>query len=207
MSKFHLAASAALAVLAAPLTSTAAVYTGVLDGENFYIELPVPQFETRPLRFEFKADLTQIDGAFLSISYLVGFYGSDDMGPGQPRSTYADSYDIWEDASSALTPTGFSFVIDTDDNATCSEFKPPYYCDFSYVFALTLDGSALSGPVEYSYRVTAVPEPTTWTLMIGGFGLAVRCCVGEWRSDDTASRRGSPVAANTGVFGLDADPG
>lgn len=165
--------SAGVLALAAASNAHAVVYTGVLSGDPFSEFLPVPAFESRPLRIDFEADMTKVDWAFLTVQFLNYFTGTDDNGLGQPRTEYGDSYETYDDYSSFLTPTGFSLLIDTPDNATCNPYKgPAYFCEHVYLDSFYLDGAVLSEPVPYVITITAVPEPAAWAIMIAGFGLA-----------------------------------
>lgn len=173
MRKTLVAAAAAIGFLGAPIGAHAVTYTGTVDGiVSEYLPITPFDFDPRPLRVTFAADMTKFDSAFLSFSSDLYFEGTFDMGPGQPREWYGDSYELYDDYTPFLTPTGFSITIDTPDNLWCNPYKPPaYFCEHVYPVGFYLDGEAV-GPVAYTYTVTAIPEPATWAMLIAGFGLA-----------------------------------
>ncbi len=172
MHKKLVAAAATLCLSGAPLGAHAVTYTGTLYG-IFGEYLPITPFEydPRPLRFIFTADLTQVDYVYLSLYSRLFFEGTFDMGPDEPREWYGDDYEVYDDRTAALTPTGFEITIDTPSNLWCSPYKPPgYFCEHTYPMGFYLDGET-AAPVAYTYSVTAVPESATWTLLIAGFGI------------------------------------
>ncbi|WP_374534407.1 PEP-CTERM sorting domain-containing protein [Phenylobacterium sp.] len=168
-----LAATAALWLLGAPLSAHAITYTGTINGSSgAYLPTSPFTYDTRPLRFTFVADMTKIDGAYLTLYSDLFFEVTMDMGPGVPKDWYGEVIDIYDDYTSILTPTGFSITIDSPDNRWCSPYKPPdYYCQHIYPVGFYLDGET-SEPVSYTYSITAVPEPGAWILMTAGFVLA-----------------------------------
>lgn len=174
MRKFSVAAMAASLTVGLSSTAQAVTYTGTLSpifGE--YLTIGPYGFETRPLRITFTADMTQAPSAYLSAGFDLYFEGTFDNGPGVPRDWYGDYIDYYENYSSLLTPTGFTLLIDTPDNATCSPYKPPaYFCEHTYLSGFYLDGETLGAPIIYTYSITAVPEPAAWALIIAGFGIA-----------------------------------
>jgi hypothetical protein len=84
--------------------------------------------------------------AFLSISQLAA----------QPASTY--TMPIRFGLSDILPGGGFFF----QNNGT----------DFASLFANNWSGFGESNDVAFKATFAAVPEPATWAMMIGGFGLA-----------------------------------
>lgn len=79
----------------------------------------------------------------------------------------------------SLNGTHSNFIfIDSDFPADAS------YTNYYYVIDEGLDGLAITGnnmntgqytsnlgPSEFTVRIAAVPEPVSWALMLGGFGL------------------------------------
>jgi len=173
MKAAEIAAVAVALALGSASSGHAATYTGTLAG-NFGEFLQIGSgYESRPIRITFTADMTQVPYAYLTASFDRYFEGTFDNGSGLPRDWYGDTIDFYENYTSALTPTGFRLLIDTPDNATCSPYKgPDYYCDHVYLTGFYLDGEVLGDPVPYSYTVSVVPEASTWSMMIAGFGLA-----------------------------------
>lgn len=153
-------ATAALCCLAAPLGAQAVTYTGTMNGTvGEYLPIYPYDFDTRPLRFAFAADMTKFDWAYLTFSSDLYFEGTIDMGPGEPREWYGDYIDMYDDYTSILTPTGFTIIINTPDNVWCNPYKgPDYYCEHVYPTGFYLDGETPI-PVTYTYSIMPVPEP------------------------------------------------
>jgi len=175
MRKLSIAAMAASLTLGLGSTAQAVTYTGTLQATfSEYLPIYPFDFDPRPLRFTFVADMTQVSYAYLTFSSDLYFEGTTQVGPpDEPREWFGDLIPLAEDYSSILTPTGFEITINTPDNETCDPYKgPTYYCEHTYPTGFYLDGETLGQTVAYTYSITPIPEPAAWALMIAGFGLA-----------------------------------
>lgn len=167
MKKLLSAAFAAAALFCAGQAS-GAVVTGFFYPGIFVEEIPIGTPDGRPLRLEFTGDFSQVSGA-AHVLVDVAFAGTVD---GDPANFFADSFEIFL-GPYALGPTGFTVVLDVDENPTCDPFSPPaYYCEHQTIQTLLLDGYNDGETVQWTLRTTVVPEPGAWALMILGFATA-----------------------------------
>lgn len=76
--------------------------------------------------------------------------------------------------SLAPTLTTFTFTFNDRSGRSCDPLKAPYnLCTYVDNDRLVFEGQTLGGSaVNYSYSLSAVPEPATWAMLICGFGLA-----------------------------------
>ena len=96
-------------------------------------------------------DTDQTTGVFFSPGFL-------DSNPG--TASYADSAD--------LVALGLDFAVGAD-----GLLRLEYFEDFDDA-SVAPDGIWNSGNITFTYTpgaTAAVPEPTTWAMMIGGFGM------------------------------------
>ena len=132
-----------------------------------------PGFGT-PLSFTFTIDagftgkLTVVDGSFAGDTFKVTNFGAL-LGntSAVPATDYATAADTGYDFDAALANSSFSrgvFVLDA------GSYRIGGLLDQS----VTAGGSALNATVgALSLTVTAVPEPSTYALMLAGVGMLV----------------------------------
>ncbi|MES2895026.1 MAG: PEPxxWA-CTERM sorting domain-containing protein [Pseudomonadota bacterium] len=156
------------------------VFHGVIQDDGLGAEIFQPDgvFEVGGgrYRFEFASDAAPLSGgAFVRQFFHVHFYdaGGNEIGG-------SDGDDVFNrfisDPAAGLTFTskGFFGYFEvprsyTDPNGVDGGYDE---WDFKAQTGLTMSFADDAVGAAYTYRLTAVPEPATWAMMIIGFGLA-----------------------------------
>ena len=164
---------AAILTVSATASHAATTVSGTVSG-NFSVNI-APIDSTRNTRLVLDIDAAQLLSSFLSERAYVSFKVADAFDEkGRPISFYEEDLGTEFLIAQPLTvgQTHFEFLINPL-RPTCDPAKPPYSVCYSYAnHWVTLEGITGAEPVNYSYSVTAVPEPAAWAMMIVGFGLA-----------------------------------
>lgn len=123
------------------------------DGDNYRLKLETDH----PFAF------------LLDFNYLVDFYTSDCPGPEQPRPTCNPNNSIIYFQPSRVSESTADLVVKLPRLGEIGQ-------NFYFINFVDLGGKVnlFVGPdIAFKYRLSAdaVPEPATWALMLGGFGL------------------------------------
>ena len=157
-------------------TSRTAVISGPGVNSNVYIG---------PLKFTAYEGTSAVGDSFEFLGFCVDIYHS--IGLGTLNLKYDDNYDL-ETNSKYQTPTPFApgatlltgpqilqvgrLVNYAYSGAGYSTFLTGHGQVHSNVTFITETGKYGTKFAHQSFAIAAIPEPTTWALMIGGFGLA-----------------------------------
>lgn len=157
----------------APAQAAIYVTTGTLNGQ-FYEQLLPDEFrsEKRALEISLTIDSGQLADVHLDQALRIDV-DMRECFPGWPCVNYGDLLDPWAAVPLAQTPTGLAALAPRLEDSVCKNRTSPYMtCTEYYRRWLYLGGVTTNGPVNYTLRISAVPEPATWAIMITGFGLA-----------------------------------
>ncbi len=153
------------------LTADEPLFTGVYDGPLTGV-VPTGQYHAYFAQSDTVATLEQTIATQVGAAYRVSFtLGNTVTGHNSFRATFGDSPLLFQFDAEASPATPHMFVVTADQASSrlfFDGFNNPgtYLLDEVSVTQLALDepiGPPRGGPV---------PEPATWALLIGGFGLA-----------------------------------
>jgi hypothetical protein len=150
MRRIWSAACAASVAISVATAAHGAVFTGTLTGD-FNVNLLDGVFIDPGARVEFSGDLSGASGLFLTLVEEVFRLPPDYAG---------ETYETYIGLSHLLTSDGF-FAVLLKTTECCSIVTRPE--------GLFLEGQT-DTPIEYEVSIAEVPEPTTWALLIAGFG-------------------------------------
>lgn len=165
--RMMLGAAVAALLLSAGSADALTTYKGnVLVTDNFVVGLPLNQL--RPVKFVMKVTSVVFDYLAVKNDYdLSGVRYENGVEEGYYMGPASDLV-----VKFAPGQTTYSETFVRPRPAECNVFEQNHcllYSDESLVISGFRRGT---GTARVSYYLTPVPEPSTWALMITGFGLA-----------------------------------
>ena len=145
------------------------VYTGTVDG-TFNEQIGGVSYDKRGMRITFTTETSRLSDIYISEAIQI-MVGMSECFPGQQCSQWGEYIDEYSSSPIVFGANGFS----TEAAALgeiCNGGRSSGYltCNSSYTRSFYFSGKTLGGPVNYTLRISAIPEPATWGMMIIGFG-------------------------------------
>lgn len=170
MKALTMAAGAALALLASvPAGAAKAAYyvETVLPGEIQFFQYNVPT--SRPVRFLVSGSSKDL------LAEVTSIVGRSEIGCFHEEPTGCWYYSEYIIGNSFKVEHGaLNAIFDEDENDDCDPNVGEYYtyCDYRHIlFIEMLAENSGSEAAKFRVKLTVVPEPATWALMLAGLGV------------------------------------